>query len=235
MSDRSAGSYGYPDQPGGSYGHPEQRASASGNESYGPLGSPPSSYGYAEAPPAGGSTRPKNLGGEVGYVPRGKLARSGGGFYTLANWGWRFLGGVIDYGPIWVLSLVLAQVNIPIGDRDLNVGLVIFILVIAVNNVYLQGMTGQSIGKRVLGLQLVRMVVSQRGEQKLVLPGVGRALRRQLFHIVDAVVFYIGFLVPLISRNRQTWADMIAKTVVLKEPQPISLAFAKPGDQTLKY
>jgi hypothetical protein len=49
-------------------------------------------------------------------------------------------------------------------------------------------------------------------------------------HILDAIG-YIGFLAPLWTRRRQTFADMVANTVVLKEPSPIGLYFAPPGSR----
>ena len=39
---------------------------------------------------------------------------------------------------------------------------------------------------------------------------------RQLAHIVDSIICYIGWLFPLWDSKRQTLADKIMKTVVVK-------------------
>lgn len=79
---------------------------------------------------------------------------------------------------------------------------------LAGNSVVWQGRTGLTIGKRVTGLRLVDL---QTG-----LPvGVGRALLRQVAHIVDALPCYIGYLWPLWDAQRQTIADKLTGTAVI--------------------
>ena len=43
------------------------------------------------------------------------------------------------------------------------------------------------------------------------------AFVRDLAHIVDSVICYIGYLFPLWDARRQTFADKIMSTVVLSE------------------
>jgi uncharacterized RDD family membrane protein YckC len=75
---------------------------------------------------------------------------------------------------------------------------------------YLQGKTGQSWGKRIMHLRLVRMADGQ--------PiGGGMAFVRDLAHTVDALICYIGYLLPLWDDRRQTLADKMLNTVVLDE------------------
>jgi hypothetical protein len=59
-----------------------------------------------------------------------------------------------------------------------------------------------------------------------------RHMHHKLFMGTDGRDFiYIGFLAPLWTWRRQTFADMIANTAVLKEPEPIKLMFAPSGSQ----
>jgi len=71
------------------------------------------------------------------------------------------------------------------------------------------GKTGQSIGKSLVGLRLVDQTTGQ--------PiGAGKAFLRDICHIVDAIICYIGFLFPLWDKQRQTLADKIVGTLVTK-------------------
>jgi uncharacterized RDD family membrane protein YckC len=73
---------------------------------------------------------------------------------------------------------------------------------------YRQGTTGSSIGKSVLKFK----VVSEASGQPL---GFGLSIVRQLAHIVDSIICFIGYLFPLWDAKRQTLADKIMSTVCL--------------------
>jgi uncharacterized RDD family membrane protein YckC len=73
---------------------------------------------------------------------------------------------------------------------------------------YRQGRTGSSIGKSVLNFQ----VVSEKTGAPI---GFGMSVLRQLAHLVDGVIFGIGYLLPLWDAKRQTLADKIMSTVCL--------------------
>jgi uncharacterized RDD family membrane protein YckC len=73
---------------------------------------------------------------------------------------------------------------------------------------YRQGTTGSSLGKSVMKVK----VVSETTGEPI---GFGMSVVRQLAHIVDAIICYIGFLFPLWDAKRQTLADKIMTTVVL--------------------
>jgi uncharacterized RDD family membrane protein YckC len=77
------------------------------------------------------------------------------------------------------------------------------------NRWYLGGKTGQSWGRKALGIRLV-------GEQTGQPIGVGMAFARDLAHIVDSIICNIGFLFPLWDAKKQTLADKIVKTVVVR-------------------
>jgi uncharacterized RDD family membrane protein YckC len=75
------------------------------------------------------------------------------------------------------------------------------------------GRTGQSLGKRVLGMALV----SEQTHQPI---GGINAFLRDLVHILDGFAF-IGYLWPLWDQKRQTFADKLMRTIVV-ESRPSS-------------
>jgi uncharacterized RDD family membrane protein YckC len=76
------------------------------------------------------------------------------------------------------------------------------------NHGYRQGTTGSSIGKSIMKFK----VVSEKTGQPI---GFGMSIVRQLAHIVDTIICYIGYLFPLWDAKRQTLADKIMTTVCL--------------------
>jgi uncharacterized RDD family membrane protein YckC len=134
-----------------------------------------------------------------------------------APWIIRVAGYLIDLLPVVILSGV-AQQFIPYG-RNMSdysggrwLGYVLFYLAALVvwfyNRCYLAGTTGQSWGKSIMGTLLF-------AESTGAPIGTGKAFLRDICHILDAIL-YIGFLWPLWDRKRQTFADKIIKTVVVR-------------------
>jgi uncharacterized RDD family membrane protein YckC len=72
---------------------------------------------------------------------------------------------------------------------------------------WMQSKTGATVGKRALGLRLVDL---KHGTP----PMFVTCVCRWLLHLVDAI-FLLGFLAPIVTPRRQTFADMIAKTAVV--------------------
>ena len=94
-------------------------------------------------------------------------------------------------------------------------GALIMLSVIAVclgyqvwNSAIRQGRTGQSLGKSLAGTKLV----DEHSGRPL---GPGRAFGRLLAHFLDSLVCYLGWLLPLVDRRRQTIADKLADSIVL--------------------
>ena len=85
---------------------------------------------------------------------------------------------------------------------------------------YRQGTTGQSIGKSVMKFK----VISEKTGQPI---GFGLSIVRQIAHVVDTLVCYIGWLFPLWDAKRQTLADKIMSTICVPaeqaalNPQPL--------------
>jgi uncharacterized RDD family membrane protein YckC len=70
------------------------------------------------------------------------------------------------------------------------------------------GRTGQSWGKKALGIKLISEATGQ--------PiGAGMAFGRDIVHLLDFLPCYIGYLWPLWDAKRQTFADKILSTVVV--------------------
>ncbi len=100
---------------------------------------------------------------------------------------------------------------IVVGALLVVVGLLVMLGIQLWNRTFKQGRTGQSLGKRVMGLKLV--------EERTGRPvGAGMAFIRELAHTVDGF-FYIGYLWPLWDDKRQTFADKILDTVVIVVPK----------------
>ena len=176
---------GYAQQPGG-YDQSAGYGQPGGFGQPGPYGQP-GAYGQ----PAGGYGAPQG-----GYV-------SQAGNYS--SWLYRVGAYLIDVVPVWILiGIGVASHNSAVYFIFLLAG----IAVTAYNRWYQAGKTGQSWGKRALNMSLI-------GEQTGQPIGPGKAFLRDICHIVDSVICYVGFLFPLWDAKRQTLADKIMQTVVI--------------------
>jgi uncharacterized RDD family membrane protein YckC len=174
---------------------------------------PPPAYGspqYGTPPPAYGSPQygaPQQYGAPAPYGQAPYGAPPAGNFGgTLAEWPTRVGASLIDgIGPVVVLVIALATRNAAIVGIAY---LAVFIFGIW-NYVFKQGTTGQTIGKGVLGIYLVREADGQ-------FIGPGMSFVRGLAHVVDSLACYLGWLWPLWDAKKQTFADKIMGTVVVK-------------------
>jgi uncharacterized RDD family membrane protein YckC len=136
---------------------------------------------------------------------------------NLANWIQRVGAYIIDQLPFAILYgigfIFLPKTNTDgTSSGSIGVFFIFFLLALAwvVYNRWYLGGQGQSIGKRALGMRLIK---EQTGQPL----GMGMAFVRDLAHIVDGVICYIGYLFPLWDQKRQTLADKIVGTVVTKD------------------
>jgi uncharacterized RDD family membrane protein YckC len=181
-----------------------------------PYGSPPPAYGapppgYGTPPPAYGAP-PPGYGTPPGYGQPppyqggpGYQAAVGPQFggHELAAWGWRVLGFIIDWLIVVIPSVILGLAT---GSRFVyDIIAIIGALVIG----YLNGAQGQSPGKRAVGLKVLRESDGQ-------LLGGGMGIVRLIAHFLDSFACLIGWLWPLWDSKRQTFADKIVGTVVIK-------------------
>ncbi|MYS19988.1 Uncharacterized membrane protein YckC, RDD family [Streptomyces sp. DvalAA-14] len=153
---------------------------------------PQGAYGQPGVPsyPGGGPEDPNAYGQQPTGMP------------PLANWGWRALSYLVDFVIILVPYLIVRWVA----------GVLLSYLVALVVTVlfsYMEGTTGQTPGKKVVGTRTLREADGQ-------VLGFGLALGRRLLHILDAVPCYLGFLWPAWDKKKQTFADKIVSSVVIK-------------------
>ncbi len=203
----------YPPRPPGNY---PPRPGSYPPPPPGGAGYPPPGYG---APPPGGAGYPPPgygaVPGAVGNLPQ----------QAYASWGIRVVAFVIDFLPVWVLSGIGVGIRMSsfanttcapgecTGPSPMAplVLVVVWLLSFAYqlwNRGYRQGTTGQSIGKSVMKIKLVSAATGR--------PiGFGMALVRDIAHVADAIICYVGFLFPLWDAKRQTLADKLISTVVL--------------------
>ena len=131
----------------------------------------------------------------------------------LADWGTRALGWLIDWVPAALLSAIFYRValfNVLAGLASIAYWGYIG---------HLEGVTGQTPGKAMMGTRLVGV----NGQ----LIGSGSGIGRKFAHIVDGLICGLGFLLPLVDAKRQTIADKLLDTYVVtgadKKPFAVDL------------
>jgi uncharacterized RDD family membrane protein YckC len=185
--------YGYPQQGGQQpYGYPQQPP-----QGVPPQGVPPQQpgYGYPQAPQA-----------PAGY---GYPQQPGYGMQPpYANWGQRFLGLLVD-----MLVFAVPYIVVIIGGASKIWALAIIgylaVIGLAIWQLIREGRTGQTVGKQAVGIRLVREIDGQP-------VGVGMAFVRRLAHFLDSIACYIGWLWPAWDAKRQTFADKVCSTIVIR-------------------
>ena len=162
---------------------------------------PPPGYGTPPPPPPAYGAPPPQYGvaPQYGAPPPGYA-----GGTELASWGLRAQSGLVDWFGPFVLAGIVQQVS-----YNLGVLLSLAALAWALYNAYLQGSTGQSTGKKMAGTRLVRAADGQ-------LIGGGAGVGRAFVHILDGLPCYLGYLWPLWDAQKQTFADKIMGTLVVK-------------------
>ena len=127
-----------------------------------------------------------------------------------AHWIRRVVGHVIDVAVPAPFFIIAAFMENAADRRPAYAGLIALgLLISAYNRLYLAGTTGQSWGRRAVG---VRLVGARTGEPV----GFIKALFREIAHLLDSLTLNLGYLLPLWTSKRQTIADMVARTVVLR-------------------
>ena len=88
---------------------------------------------------------------------------------------------------------------------------VVYGVLIVLYYILLEGYRGQTVGKMLLGIKVVR---EDNGE----VPGLGAATIRTLLRIIDGIFSYVvAFVTVLISRKNQRLGDMAAHTLVVRK------------------
>jgi uncharacterized RDD family membrane protein YckC len=213
---------GYPQQPTQPYGQPGQYPQQGGYP--GPPG-----YGYPQQQPGYPAQAP------YGY-PQGNLPP---GMPPLASWGARVGATLLDALMFMLIPMGMAtagtlQIMVKAADRindcddagiprdscpspHVSGGSVTLMLIGGLLSLvaglflcYREGKTGQTPGKKIVGIRLLR-------EHDGSTLGFGLAFGRRLLHIVDGIPCYLGYLWPLWDDKKQTFTDKIVHTVVIRD------------------
>jgi uncharacterized RDD family membrane protein YckC len=143
---------------------------------------------------------------------------AGPGGAPLAQWPQRALGYLVDFAlylPGYLLIIIGGSKVDAAGHASAPGVLyyigVLYILGVNIWNRWMKGGQGQTIGRKVAGVTLV----NAQGQPL----GTGMAFVRDLCHIVDSLICYVGWLFPLWDVKRQTLADKILNTYVVTVPK----------------
>lgn len=135
-------------------------------------------------------------------------------FLRYAGWTRQVLALLLDLALVAPVYLLMALFSVTSGlptERDpVNVGDVAAVLLLVWNLVLRQGRTGSSLGKQAVGIRVL-------DERNLEPPGPWHVFVRLLAHVADLLPFGIGFLWPVWDGRKQTFADKLTRTVVVRE------------------
>ena len=167
-------------------------------------------YGYPQQPP---QQQPGY--GYPQQAPQGVPPQQGypqqpgyGAQPPYANWGQRFLGLLVD-----MLVFMVPYIVVVVGASTKVWALAIIgylaVIGVAIWQLIREGRTGQTLGKQAVGIRLVREIDGQ--------PlGVGMAFVRRLAHFLDSLACYLGWLWPAWDAKRQTFADKVCSSIVIR-------------------
>ncbi len=168
----------------------------------------------------GATAAPVGAAPAAAAAPIGAVAGDASPWGEYAPWGTRALGFLIDwalfalvpYIAIFVLGAVFGAISDALGALVIFFGyIVVFALFVYVLG-YGVGTTGQSPGKRLMGIKIVSKDTGQ-------VIGGGAGIGRWFAHIIDSLVCYIGWLLPLFDAEKQTIADKLVSTHAILVPK----------------
>jgi uncharacterized RDD family membrane protein YckC len=155
--------------------------------------------------PSGAGVPAPAPGQQVGYG-----FAQGGAAGTPADFGKRALAYIIDwlivFVPGYIISIILAQISAVLG---LLAYLGLFAAFLYYTAYFEGGETGQTIGKKQMGIKVVDGQTGQTGI------GMNQAAVRALARIVSGFVCGLGFLWMLWDEKKETWHDKLVKPRVV--------------------
>ncbi|MCO6009370.1 RDD family protein [Actinoallomurus purpureus] len=190
--------YGQQQQPGYGQDYGQQQGYGQqpgyGQQDYG------QQPGYGQQQPAYGQQYPQQ-GYGTGYNQ---------GQY--ASWIYRVGGFIIDLlialVPYGILYAIGGAIGGGVGGLVIFLGFLVYLGLILWMK-YQEGTTGQTPGKKLLGIKLIKEDTGQP-------VGFGLAVGRFFAHILDGLACYIGYLWPLWDDKSQTFADKVCTTIVVQ-------------------
>ncbi|RAG81724.1 RDD family protein [Streptacidiphilus pinicola] len=200
-----------PQQPG--YGYPQQQPD-------------PAAYGYPQQPPADPYAQQQAYGyqqqAQYPAYPVGNDPYAGYVQNAYAGWGARVVARIIDSLIIGLIPYIIVMVAawpsttvdpntglaVPGSMAGLQLGMFLVNVLVLVGIGVMKGTMGQSIGQKAVNIRMVREADGQS------LP-VGSAIVREVAHVLDGICC-VGYLWPLWDAKKQTFADKIMNSVVVK-------------------
>jgi uncharacterized RDD family membrane protein YckC len=138
-------------------------------------------------------------------APGAGTAPAGGASGPRANFGRRFVAWLVD---TILLGIVFGVVYVLIDPVTAN--LLSLVGGLAYYGYFEGSASGQTVGKKALGIR----VIDFRAGGPI---GFGRGLLRYIGKVISSIPCFLGFLWMLWDREKQTWHDKIATTVVVPE------------------
>jgi uncharacterized RDD family membrane protein YckC len=133
--------------------------------------------------------------------------------------GRRIVATIVDgliFGALFTVMTMLFGTITSVGPANWNGSMpalpsVLYIAIIALYYILLEGYLGQTVGKMLLGIKVIR---EDNGE----VPGLGGASIRTVLRIIDGLFSYlVAFITVLISGKNQRLGDMAAHTLVVRK------------------
>jgi uncharacterized RDD family membrane protein YckC len=202
------------------------------NNPYGQQPPPPPGYGYPQQAPQPGYGYPQQPPAGYGIPQQGGYPNAAYVQPFYAGWGSRVVARIIDQVTIFLIPSIVLGIGYTKTLSDTldtlqqnadgtytststGSGGAVFFLIGGLLQIaaiafftYLQGTKGQSLGQRAVNIRLASEATGQ--------PiGWGMAFVRQLCHFLDGICC-LGYLWPLWDAKKQTFADKIMNTVVVK-------------------
>ena len=153
----------------------------------------------------GESTQAGSPPGQAPAVPASEMQAASGPSGPRAGF-WRRFGALILDG---ILIGIIQGILFAVLADSIGIAYVLGTVIAFGYYVYFEGgPTGQTLGKRALGIR----VIDARAGGPI---GYGRALVRAIVEIFSGFVIFIGYLWMLWDREKQTWHDKAAGSVVV--------------------
>ncbi len=173
---------------------------------YHAAGDPPGTHRYWDGTQWQGAPQP------VGGATDGAVAAVGG---RPAENGKRFLAFLIDFGAViavyivaLILAAILGKISGALGSLVAFVGLLAYLGVAIYNFIYLQGTTGQTIGKKHQGIKLV----TDAGQPL----GMANAFIRMLLSGIINMLCWADHIAILINDDGKRFSDKILGNQVVE-------------------
>jgi uncharacterized RDD family membrane protein YckC len=126
----------------------------------------------------------------------------------------RFVAFTVDWVIVlsvdWAIFLTYhIATQRPLGEWEALFFQWLYVIMWMGYNIVMINMSGQTFGKKLLGIK----VVGEDGKKLTLLQTIAR---ETIGRFLSTVFFEIGYLWMIFDKNRQTWHDMLAKTIVIK-------------------